>query len=154
MMEISSALRAPSLAIASEARELRAFWVMEALISSSEEVVSSTLAACSPVPCERVCAVEDTWAEAPASASAPLRTSPRTCESRSSMSRMAAWSLPSSSLLETTTSSRRSPPAIRVATSTVARSGTAIPRVTTTASRRPRSAARAANPRRVARARV
>ncbi len=50
----SSAFRAPSFAIASVWRELSAFCVMDALISSSDEVVSSTLAACSPVPCESV----------------------------------------------------------------------------------------------------
>ena len=39
-------------------RLFSAFCVMEALISSSEEVVSSTEAACSPVPCDSV------WEEA------------------------------------------------------------------------------------------
>src|SRR6266545_2040500 len=55
----ASALLAPALAIASVWRELWAFWLIDALISSSDEVVSSTLAACSPVPCDSVAAGAD-----------------------------------------------------------------------------------------------
>jgi hypothetical protein len=49
--------------------------LIEALISSREEVVSSTLEACSPVPWERDWAVDETWPEAEVSASEPARTS-------------------------------------------------------------------------------
>ena len=64
-------------AICSVWRLFSAFWVIEADICSRLEVVSSTEAACSLVPCERVCEVAETCA---AASSAPWRP----CGSRSS----------------------------------------------------------------------
>ena len=70
--------------------------LMDALICSRLDVVSCTEAACSLVPCERVCDDADTWLEAPLSAFAPARTSPITWASCSSMATK-AWPKPSSS---------------------------------------------------------
>ena len=125
------------VAIASVWRLFSAFWVMEALICSSDEVVSSTAAACSPVPCDRVCEptatacalavspcdVLETCVEAVERAAAPLRTSPMTSASFSDISRMAAWRWPISSPLVTATGSRRSPAAMRRATATTPATG-------------------------------
>ena len=57
---LSSACSACRLAIDSVWRLFSAFWVMLVPISSRAEVVSSTDAACSPVPCERFWAVLET----------------------------------------------------------------------------------------------
>jgi hypothetical protein len=53
-LPLSSACSACSFAIASVWRLFSAFWVMDPSISSRAEVVSSTDAACSPVPWESV----------------------------------------------------------------------------------------------------
>ena len=73
---LSSASRAPLTAICSFWRLLSAFCEIDALISSRLEVVSSTDAACSAVPCERDWEVAETCPAAAARASAPARTSP------------------------------------------------------------------------------
>ena len=72
---LSSASLAPFTASCSVWRLFSAFWVMEADICSRLEVVSSTEAACSLVPWERVCEVAETWAEAEDSPVAPWRIS-------------------------------------------------------------------------------
>ena len=72
-------------AICSVCRLFSAFWVMEALICSSDEVVSSTEAACSDVPWERLWAVAFTWSAAAERPPAEVRTSPTTWASRSTM---------------------------------------------------------------------
>ena len=57
------------------------FWVIEAVICSTEALVSSTLAACSLAAWLIDCAVALTSSEAEDSASALARTSPTTCDS-------------------------------------------------------------------------
>ena len=61
---------------------------MEALISSSELVVSSIEAAWSPVPWDMLWLVDDTWPAAAVSASAPLRTWAMTSRNFSTMDLM------------------------------------------------------------------
>jgi hypothetical protein len=117
--------------------------VLDAPISSSDEVVSSTLAACSPVPCDRVCAVWDTCAEAPASASAPARTSPIVWASFSVIVLIAARSFPSSSVLRDSTACRRSPRAIRSAASRAVPTGPVTERVIATLTATPTATASA-----------
>jgi len=52
-LPLSSAARAPLVAACSTCRLLSAFWLMDAFICSRLELISSTDAACSLVPCER-----------------------------------------------------------------------------------------------------
>ena len=110
----SAASRAPCTAICSVCLLLAALWVMDALICSRLAVVSCTDAACSLVPCERVCDEAETWLEAPLSAFAPARTSPITWASLASMDTK-AWPKPSPSE-RGVTRTRRSPAARLVAT--------------------------------------
>ena len=79
----------PLEAICSVWRLFSAFCVIEALICSSDDVVSSTEAACSQVPWERDWAVLLTWSEAADSPAAERRTSPTTMARRSTMIRIA-----------------------------------------------------------------
>jgi hypothetical protein len=110
----SAASRAPLTAICSVCFPFSALRLMEALICSRLDVVSCTEAACSLVPCERLCDDADTWFDAPLSAFAPARTSPITWASLSNMATK-AWPKPSSSE-RGLTRTRRSPAARRVAT--------------------------------------
>src|SRR6478735_9099076 len=84
-LPLSAASEEPFSAICSIDRLFSAFLVIEALICSRLDVVSSTDAACSLVPCERDCEVALTCEEAPVSAAAPERTSPMTWESLPTM---------------------------------------------------------------------
>ncbi len=107
---------APFTAVCSSARLLSAFLAIEALICSRLDVVSSTAAACSLVPCDSVCDVDDTCEAAEPSALAPERTSPITCDNLAIM----FWSaVPSASFTDCgVTVPVRSPCAMRTAAST------------------------------------
>ena len=61
------------------------FCEIDAVICSSDALVSSTPAACSLAACDSDCAVALTSSDAPASASAPLFTSVTTCDSLSTV---------------------------------------------------------------------
>ncbi len=126
---LSSASLAPLTAICSVWRLFSAFCEMEALICSRLEVVSSTEAACSLVPCESVCEVAETCPAAEARALAPLRTSPMMRARLSPMSRMAESSRPISSLRLTSMRSVRSPWAMRWAACSVTARGSVMLRV-------------------------
>jgi len=73
---LSSASRAPWMAMSRISWLLAAFWVMEAVICSRLAVACSTEALWLLVPRERLCAVDDTCVEAVESVATPERTSP------------------------------------------------------------------------------
>ncbi len=139
------------MAICSIWRLFSAFCVIDALICSSDDVVSCTEAACSLVPCESVWAEADTWLEADdtwpttattwpdvwARASAPERTSSTTPRRRSAIRAMAASSWPTSSRPVAGTFTKRSPREIASVTRTAWRIGRVTPRASWTESAAP-----------------
>ncbi len=94
----SVASLAALLAMPSVTLAFSVFWLMLALICSTDALVSSTLAACSLVAWLIDCAVALTSSEALARLSAALRTSPMMCDSLPTMLRMALSTMPVSSL--------------------------------------------------------
>jgi hypothetical protein len=86
------------------------FCEIDAVICSTEALVSSVPAACSLAACDSDCAVALTSSEALASASAPLLTSSTTCDSLSIMPFIAASRLVVSPAFSST-SALRSPSA-------------------------------------------
>ena len=146
---LSSASFAPWSAICSIWRLFSAFWVIDALICSSEDVVSSTEAACSLVPCDTTCAEADTWLEAestcpetattwdeaPVTALARPRTSPMISARRSTNRLKRAAMCPISSRLVTGIRRVRSPPPWTICSrwNVIADRGAVTARVTTSA---------------------
>jgi hypothetical protein len=88
-----------------------AFWLIEADICSSDEEVSSTLAACSVVAWLMLCAVALTSSDADDSESADARTSPITCDNLPTMVCIASINCPISSLDRTSILAVKSPSA-------------------------------------------
>ncbi len=115
---LPSASRAPRTAVCSVSRLLAALRVIDALICSRLDVVSSTAAACSLVPCDSACDVAEICTDAAVNAPAPALTSPITCDNRSSI---CARALPSVSREERgCTATVRSPAATRAAAFAIA----------------------------------
>ena len=105
------------------------FCVIEAVICSTDALVSSTLAACSLEAWFIDCEVALTSSEADDSDSALERTSPTTCASLAVMSRMDANNWPTSSFEVLSMRTVRSPCVMRSVTLTACESGTVIERV-------------------------
>ncbi len=112
----SLASLADLLAMPSVTRAFSVFCPIEADICSIEAVVSSRLAACSDEPCASDCEVALTSSEAADSESAAARTLPTVCDRLPTM-HCIAYSRLDWSPLRSCTSTVRSPPATRCATS-------------------------------------
>ncbi len=114
----SSVSLAACAAMPSVMRALSVFCPIEAVICSSEALVSSTPAACSVEAWLSDCAVALTSSEAPARVCALALTSPTTCCNLPTMRCIANSNCPASSFDLTSISTLRSPSAIALATST------------------------------------
>ncbi len=120
------------VAMPSVIRAFSVFWLIDAVICSSEALVSSTPAACSLAACDSDCAVALTSSDALARVSALVLTSPTTCDSFPTMVRIASSNCAVSSRPCTSIRMVRSPSDKPLATATARRIGPVTLRLITT----------------------